>query len=222
MTRGFALTVHCPRCGTAKATGVEVTPIVTCAKCGLGFDPKPREPQPKALVVDVPASLVQQQISDSDAYLVVRDSTMAAITLLLFALAVGGFAYYVLVARHYDYLPFLVVLAFLTGYLGVSRLVGRTIVYVNREVISASHHPLPRRAEHFIGGDVETLEIVPVDAVTGRAYALVAKQRAGEGRAGEHRAIRLATIDSADAINELVAAIREQRARLGAPIADET
>lgn len=192
--RGFAQTVHCPRCNTAHPSGGDVTPIMTCTTCGLGFDPKPRE----ALVRVQPASLVHEQVSASDAVLSVRDSPwtgvfylLGAIVLIALAvtsgnvlslwrvLAIGGFGAWSL-------------------YAGASRLVNRINVLVTRDRLDGWERPLPRHRAHAVLGEVTSLTIRPM----GRSYDVVA-----DGQ-------RLVNVPHRELADELVQRIESHRLRL--------
>ena len=211
--RGFAQTVHCPRCGTTKPTGAELVPLVTCTRCGLGFDPKPREPVPRReLVVASAPSVVKVVETADDAHLVIRDSIASGMVLTAIGAGLGWLLAYVIELALWQYVPFLAILGAFALYHGASRLLGRTVIYVGRDVIAAWQRPLPRRRERLAGGAIAELAIRPANAPgLGRVFELVAKDPAGD-------AVHLTTIDTADATNELVDAIHEQRARLGAPI----
>ena len=216
--RGFAFTAHCPRCETAHPTGAEVTPIITCRRCGLGFDPKPREPQPADAPGSEPVELVRvdsqivEQVTNADVHLVIRDSPFHGVWLLCIAVVLVLLGYTALGLKEWAYLVVLAGLAPAAAYGGISHLFGRTYVYVNRDTISAWQEPLPRFRERMIGGDIATLSLVER---TGKNFDLVATEAAGE-----RRSLRLLNADE-ELANELAAAIRKHRARLGAPIRDE-
>ena len=196
--------------------GAERVPVVTCATCGLGFDPKPRERAPRtALVRATHGILVHEEESDIAAELTVRDSRFTGLFLVLASGVLGyiaalGFGVGSLVA-----LP--VVLAALLGaYGGLSRLVGKTTIFVDRHLIAATQRPLPRHRQRWINGTVSALAVVSRDTPAGRSHDIIAAQ---VGSMPEK--IRLASFaHEAEAI-ELAEAIRRQRARLGAPILDD-
>src|SRR5690349_11190043 len=95
--RGFAQTAHCPRCETAHPSGGDIAPIVTCTTCGLGFDPRRTLDARRTAIVRIEReTLVDVQVSASDAVLSVRDSVwtgvfylLAAGVLITFALTAG-------------------------------------------------------------------------------------------------------------------------------------
>lgn len=214
--RGFAFTAHCPRCETAHPTGAEVTPIITCRSCGLGFDPKPREPQPReqpesVALVRTEAQIVEQ-VTNADVHLVIRDSVFTGIWLLLVAFALVFLGYLALGVKEWAYVVVAAGLAPAAAYGGISRLFGRTYVYVNHELISVWQEPLPRFRERFVGGDVETLSIAPH---RNHSVDVIAKEMT------EGHSLRLVNVSDEELATELVAAIRKHRARLGAPIRDE-
>ena len=161
--RGFALTTRCPRCGTEKPTGGDAAPIVTCLKCGLGFDPKPRDPKPapepeppaqELLPISTP--LVDEEFDDRHALLTIRDSRFEGITLLgITALATVG----MVVAGYFFYAPLFVVVA----YMGLAKLIGETRVLVTVDGIVATQHPLPRRPSRAFDDGVTA-----ADAIAGR------------------------------------------------------
>jgi|MudIll2142460700_1097286.scaffolds.fasta_scaffold59374_2 hypothetical protein len=213
--RGFAQTVHCPRCGTPKPTGAESVPIVTCGTCGLGFDPKPREQQPsheQALAV-VEQSLVHEEVADTDALLVFRESVFGGVWLVLLSLAFGALAYLASGIGEYGYVVVLAAVSALVLYGGIGRMLNHTLVYVSRDMISAWQRPLPRHRERFIGGEVWSIALVPRDEAAGRTYDLVATEASGD-----RRALRLVNVPHGELANELEQAIRKHRARLGAPV----
>ena len=216
MTRGFAQTAHCPRCGTAKPTGAERVPVVTCATCGLAFDPRPREaPQRRTELVPAPhASLVHEEESETAAELTVRDSHFTGLFLLLASAVLGYVATLGFDVGSYLALP-LALVALLGCYGGLSRLVGKTIVTLDRHVIAATQRPLPRHRQRWLNGNVSTLAVVPRETLAGR-YDVVATQA---GNLPE--TIRLASFAHEAEAVELAEAIRRQRARLGAPILDD-
>lgn len=140
--RGFALTAHCPRCGTEKPTGGDVAPLVACTKCGLSFDPKPREPRPRKepeppeLPISTP--LVDEEFDERHALLIVRDSRFGGIALA----GLSGFATWgMFAASYFFYAPLIAIGA----YAGISKLFGRTEILVTVDAIDVTQHPLPRR-----------------------------------------------------------------------------
>ena len=212
--RGFAQTVHCPRCGTAKPMGAESVPIVTCGTCGLGFDPKPRAqpPREQALAV-VEQSLVHEEVAQTDAQLVFRESVFGGVWLTLVSVGLASLAYLASGISEYGYVVLLAVMSALALYGGIGRMLNHTIVYVSRDMISAWQRPLPRHRERFIGGDVWSLALVRRDDASGPTYDVVATEAAGE-----RRALRLVNVPHGELANALVRAIRRHRARLGAPV----
>jgi len=222
--RGFALTVHCPRCGTAKPMGAEVTPIVTCVKCGLGFDPKPREQPPReptaepepeptvALERAVPGRL-KIEPSGNAVHITIRESVVHGVFLLLIAFFIVLVGFMALATHRWAVLVAAVGFAPAAAYAGVSRLIGRTYIDVTRDVISASQDPLPRFDARVFHGDVVTFALEIHSDVTGQSINIVAEQ------AGKRRI--LVNVTDRETANEIVATIRKHRARLGTPIRDE-
>ena len=206
--RGFAQTVHCPRCGTAKPMGAEAVPIVTCTTCGLGFDPKPREQAPREVaLVPVTQSLVHEESDDVAAQLVVRDSLVEGVWLLLVAFAAGFLSYLAIGVGSWLFIPLMLGLTLATLYTGASHFGGKTIIYITADTLAVNHRPLPRFPERMIAGDV----------------AIASRRRArGMGRtiwvvdaAGNEHAL----VDAHDELaEELVELIEKHRARLGAPV----
>jgi hypothetical protein len=194
--RGFAQTAHCPRCETAHPTGGDIAPIISCTKCGLGFDPKPREA--KAIMRIERETLVHVQASASDAVLSVRDSPWTGVFYLLFAS--GLLALAVTSGNALSLLRVLAMAAFgLWGlYLGASHLVNRINVLVTRDRLDGWERPLPRHRAHAVLGEGGTLSVRPM----GRTYDVLV-----DGQ-------RLVNVPHRTLADELVQQIESQRARL--------
>jgi hypothetical protein len=209
--RGFAQTVHCPRCGAAKPMGAERVPIVTCGACGLGFDPKPREPARREVAL-VPAaqSLVREDVDDTAAQLVVRDSVFGGVWFLLVAFACAFFAYLAIGVSAWVFVPITVGVALASLYAGASHVLGKTIVYVSADTIAAYQRPLPRFRQRVITGEVAAVASKVRASATGLVTSVWVAEASGDGRM---------LVDAHDELaTELVELIRKHRARLGAPV----
>jgi hypothetical protein len=203
--RGFAQTAHCPRCETAHPTGGDVAPIISCLKCGLGFDPRrSREAQHKAIVRIERASLVHAQVSASDVVLSVRDSAWTGVFYLLGAGVLLAFA---LAAGHALSLVRVLAMgafALWALYVGASHLVNRINVLVTRDRLDGWERPLPRHRASTMLGEAGTLSVRPM----GRTYDVVV-----DGR-------RLVNVPHRALADELVGQIESHRARLARPETD--
>lgn len=211
--RGFAQTVHCPRCGTPKPTGAEHEPLLTCASCGLRFDPKPRAPRLETAtdqaLVPAPQALVHEEVTNVDAELWVRESVFGGLWRALAGVLIGVVAS--LAARGNELAPMVMLgaAAVIALYGGLGRIVNRTIVYVDGTTLTARQRPLPRHRERFVFGPVASLAVEPYPHAPG--YHVVAVGADG-------RRQRLAYVEHAEVGTELVRAITLHRARLGAPV----
>jgi hypothetical protein len=202
--RGYALTVHCPRCGTAKPTGGDVAPLVTCVTCQLSFDPRPREAQARTQLplglVPVAHSLVRvDAVEESESVLSVRESPWRGIWELV--IVGGGMTYFLATfgTLGWHFAAFIIALCLGGLYDSAKHLVNRRFVRVRRDEIEAWFGPLPRRNRARVAGDLTSIEIKRLPT---KRHAVVVD------------GVELVEVAHEELADELVQAIRFHRARL--------